>query len=446
MGADCLDGGGVDAVEELLETATAVSTLESLKERSIILATDMSDLSLVADAAAVMEENALMNPESHLVELPLSCQRSTTADQANSLEEKQEPEKVDSPSFIDATAVMSKEFEMEKEKEEEDDSEATRSDDGYQVAPEAENDIVVDQAAAALVGMSGMFKDKEDLKRTKSDVKPDPRSSPVSVFARSHSAHMPNISPPLFRAVSQANLTISSGKNERQSKEKINVTIQSKPSTRDRNSDVHDSYVGRKGKDVAGGEAKPRREPTSWTQEEKEKFAAILQEHGKDWAMLHDNLPSKSLTQIKTYFQNSKARSRLPTSDKLVNVVRTGTANRKRKAEEFETSRKGAELAIPVKQKTRASVVSPEVDTSPPKEDTAVGATTVPGTSAMGVDILAYAARFGAYPGQPVDQDLLSMSGIQNLVRQVASANAYVQQVTPIWDSLLYTNACIIAI
>ncbi|KAH9310124.1 hypothetical protein KI387_038035, partial [Taxus chinensis] len=57
-----------------------------------------------------------------------------------------------------------------------------------------------------------------------------------------------------------------------------------------------------------GGESKPRREATSWTQDEKEKFVEIIRKHGRDWSLLQENLPAKSLTQIKTYFQNSKAK------------------------------------------------------------------------------------------------------------------------------------------
>ena len=55
-------------------------------------------------------------------------------------------------------------------------------------------------------------------------------------------------------------------------------------------------------------EVKTRREPTSWTQEEKTKFNDVLKVHGRNWDRLQESLPSKSLTQIKTYFQNSKAK------------------------------------------------------------------------------------------------------------------------------------------
>ncbi|KAL2650814.1 hypothetical protein R1flu_018942 [Riccia fluitans] len=87
----------------------------------------------------------------------------------------------------------------------------------------------------------------------------------------------------------------------------------------------------------AAGEFKPRREPTSWTQEEKEKFAEIIRKHGKDWALLDESLPGKSMTQIKTYFQNSKAKLGFLSGDSLASSG-TRSCNRKRKTEESDTS------------------------------------------------------------------------------------------------------------
>ncbi|KAH7416137.1 hypothetical protein KP509_14G077400 [Ceratopteris richardii] len=55
-------------------------------------------------------------------------------------------------------------------------------------------------------------------------------------------------------------------------------------------------------------EIKTRKEPTSWTQEERQKFVEVLRLHGKNWERLCECLPGKSLTQIKTYFQNSKGK------------------------------------------------------------------------------------------------------------------------------------------
>jgi len=404
-----MDASAGVIAEDLIDTAAAVSTLESLKEQQPrCLPNDMSDLSLVADAAAVMEEITLVKPECPTLDL-FSNTKSLTTSQDLACELL----KVNR-STVPSTLLR---------KEDEEDSEATKSDDSYQLATEAETDIVVDQAAAALVGMSEMV---SGLKRSKSEVKVDTKSSPISVFSRSQSARLPTSSPPLH-AVTEANLCLTSARTVRHSKERVNATTYCKPTTRDRPQDMQDAHTGRKGRETAGGEPKPRREPTSWTQEEKEKFAVILQEYGKDWALLHESLPSKSLTQIKTYFQNSKARSRLPASDKLLTGARSDSANRKRKADDYESTRRAAELALPVKQKVRGSVALPELDSTSEKEDTLLGSASVSGIAGVGADILAYAARYGTFPGQPGDQDTLSMNGMQHLARQRVSANSYAQ-------------------
>ena len=403
--------------EELIDTAAAVSTLESLKGQSKCLANEMSDLSLVADAAAVMEEITLVKPEAPVLGFfssgkPLTSSQDLACELLN----------VNRSSFTVPSILL------REEDEEDEDSEATKSDSSYQVGTETENDIVVDQAAAALIGMSEMLADKSGLKRSKSEAKADTRSFPVSVSSRLQSARLSTSCPP-SPAVTEANVCVTSGRPSRHAKERTNASITCKAITRDRPQDIHDAHAGRKSREMAGAEPKPRREPTSWTREEKEKFAVILQEHGKDWALLHESLPSKSLTQIKTYFQNSKARSRLPTLDKLLNVVRNDGANRKRKADELESTRRDAELALLVNHKVRGHVASPELDSVTHKEDTLLGPALVSGTAGVGVDILAYAARFGTFSGQTADQDSLSMNGMQH-VRQMVSANTYAQVLT----------------
>ncbi|XP_024380079.1 uncharacterized protein [Physcomitrium patens] len=397
------------SVDELSDTAAAVSTLERLKEQSKCFANDMSDLSLVADAAAAMEEMSLMKSESPSRDFSNNKQLLEIAELAH------EHLKVE-PSNIAAIR-----------QEGEDDSETTKSDDSCQVDTQAEIDIVVDQAAAALLGMSETLVDNSGLKRSKSEAKVGTRTSPVSVFSRSQSARLSTSSPPLH-AVFETNVCLTSGRNSRQAKERVNSTTSCKPTTRDRPQDMQDAQSGRKGKDTGGGEPKLRREPTSWTQEEKEKFAVILQEHGKDWTLLHQSLPSKSLTQIKTYFQNSKARSRLPAVVKLMNVVRRDGGSRKRKAEGYESSRKAAELGPPFKQKVRANAASHEFDDTTQEEDNLFRSASVSGGTGVGVDILAYAARFGTYPGQPINQDTLSMNGMQHLARPMPTSNTYVQE------------------
>ncbi|XP_057828336.2 uncharacterized protein LOC131039563 isoform X2 [Cryptomeria japonica] len=83
-----------------------------------------------------------------------------------------------------------------------------------------------------------------------------------------------------------------------------------------------------------GGESKPRREATSWTQDEKEKFVEIYKKHGRDWSLLQENLPSKSLTQIKTYFQNSKAKLGLTATE---GIQSRSAPNRKPKMDDSDS-------------------------------------------------------------------------------------------------------------
>lgn len=84
-------------------------------------------------------------------------------------------------------------------------------------------------------------------------------------------------------------------------------------------------------------ETKVRREPTSWTQEEKDKFVDVLKVHGKNWDRLRENLPGKSLTQIKTYFQNSKAKLGFG-AEGIVNGNGRVGSSRKKKADDSDSS------------------------------------------------------------------------------------------------------------
>ncbi len=110
-----------------------------------------------------------------------------------------------------------------------------------------------------------------------------------------------------------------------------------------------------------GGEVKPRREPTSWTQDEKT-FAEILRNHGKDWRLLHESLPSKSLTQIKTYFQNSKAKLGFPTTEGMGNTGGRGGETYEWKAEDSETNSNNAGSGGPLYHQKFSSVSPSEVD------------------------------------------------------------------------------------
>ncbi|KAH7405305.1 hypothetical protein KP509_15G065000 [Ceratopteris richardii] len=97
---------------------------------------------------------------------------------------------------------------------------------------------------------------------------------------------------------------------------------------------VHATQI--KDKPMKSSECRTRREPTSWTQEEKEKFVEILKVHGKNWDLLCKNLPAKSLVQIKTYFQNSKAKLGLGSEPAVVNSGRVSIAS-KRKLEDLDS-------------------------------------------------------------------------------------------------------------
>lgn len=109
-----------------------------------------------------------------------------------------------------------------------------------------------------------------------------------------------------------------------------------------------------------------------------------------------------------------------------MSVGRSDSGNRKRKADDYELTRRASELALPVKQKVRTNAALLELDSTPQKEDIQLGSPSVSGHTGVGAD-LAYAARFGTFPGQPVDQDTLSINGMQHIARQRVPANTYPQ-------------------
>uniref|UniRef100_A0A7I4ACZ6 Uncharacterized protein n=1 Tax=Physcomitrium patens TaxID=3218 RepID=A0A7I4ACZ6_PHYPA len=167
--------------------------------------------------------------------------------------------------------------------------------------------VGVDKAVFPVTKMSTQVADEPEAKASpKVDVKSEPGSPQVATSVSTDSASFTSAA----AAVSHSGEPVFSTTSSMQGREK----------------------VGR----VGGGETKSRREPTSWTQEEKEKFADIIRNHGKDWTRLHECLPSKSLTQIKTYFQNSKAKLGLLNAEG-VNVPGGRVAgSRKRKVDEAE--------------------------------------------------------------------------------------------------------------
>ncbi|KAJ7517145.1 hypothetical protein O6H91_21G012000 [Diphasiastrum complanatum] len=160
-----------------------------------------------------------------------------------------------------------------------------------------------------------------------------------------------------------------------------------------------------------GGETRNRREATSWAQDEKEIFAETIKKHGKDWAVLRESLPSKSLTQIKTYFQNSKAKLGYAL-DNTGSGSSQAICSRKRKADDSDTHIKmGGKLCS---QKDGQSIVSDgglnanSGDVNPNVNVTVVGA-----------EQLAY-AMLARNAGQVVE-DIAVVNDMQMLFRKIGS-------------------------
>jgi hypothetical protein len=43
-----------------------------------------------------------------------------------------------------------------------------------------------------------------------------------------------------------------------------------------------------------------------WSQHEKSAFMTLFKVHGRNWAAISDNIPTKTTAQVKNYFQNNK--------------------------------------------------------------------------------------------------------------------------------------------
>jgi hypothetical protein len=71
-----------------------------------------------------------------------------------------------------------------------------------------------------------------------------------------------------------------------------------------------------------------------WTDEEKAKFKALLQVHGKDWKALASGIPSKTVNQIKNFFQNYRTKLKLdellPESDRNASSTRGGRGKKRK--------------------------------------------------------------------------------------------------------------------
>lgn len=71
-----------------------------------------------------------------------------------------------------------------------------------------------------------------------------------------------------------------------------------------------------------------------WTDEEKAKFKSLLQVHGKDWKTLAAGIPSKTVNQIKNFFQNYRTKLKLddllPESDRNATSSRGGRGKKRK--------------------------------------------------------------------------------------------------------------------
>ncbi|GAX73612.1 hypothetical protein CEUSTIGMA_g1063.t1 [Chlamydomonas eustigma] len=74
------------------------------------------------------------------------------------------------------------------------------------------------------------------------------------------------------------------------------------------NGDLGASLMEGEGVTGSGGGLWRRKGPSFWSAEEKTAFLEVFKVHGRDWGRLATAVPTKSLTQIKTYYQNYKSK------------------------------------------------------------------------------------------------------------------------------------------
>lgn len=412
--ANSMNVQGAKAVDELLESVPADASLSVLGDASIELRNVSKLEEVVPVAEPVLVAEPVVVEENVIAEQEASTSTSVTIKLPH-LETEQtiqvpKEEKLDENVIVNhatGEAVVGLPHKDE-------DSEAAKGDRSPGDSPKVEVEAVVDQAAAALVKISNMLSDQQEVKLSPYIiVKPEPGSPQVATSASTDSASLPPVASTLPHSASTVFSTTASIHNVQQTREK----------------------PGRVG---PGGEIKPRREPTSWTQEEKEKFAEIIRKHGKDWTRLHDCLPAKSLTQIKTYFQNSKAKLGLLTPDGLNNPGGRGTGSRKRKADDSDTSSNNVGSLTPMNQQKAGSMSSPDVDVTPLKVNPVMAAppsmpaTMTMGTTPVGAESLAYALF-----GPRIDQDPMS---VQKFIRQMCSTGGFAQNTPPGLYPFLHPN------
>ncbi|CAK9229550.1 unnamed protein product [Sphagnum troendelagicum] len=409
--ANVIVAGVVKTAKDLSQAGRTKWICEPWKDASKNLVEELSDLDLVAAAAEMLVKSAVDIPQTSF-----SAQEATNLEAPSTsglaadseLDRHVPPSCDDVPGTLDMTEASSV-ADAQICQEDEEETAAAKGDGGSPigVSPAIEREAaVVDQAAAALVGISAMLLDKQDMKimNPVTELKPGP--FPAGLLANTERTACPS------PVVPATEWTISGVTSTRP------ATHNSAQQTKEK--------VSRSG---TGGEVKPRREPTSWTQDEKETFAEILRNHGKDWRLLHESLPSKSLTQIKTYFQNSKAKLGFPTTEGMGNTGGKGGGTRKRKAEDSDTNSNNAGSGGPLYHQKFSSVSPSEVDITSHQAKPGMGAPLSMGAKvAMGPAAVGtnneYATLLGSLSGQPVDQENLNISDIQKLIRQIVHANS----------------------
>ncbi|KAH8957836.1 hypothetical protein BDL97_07G111900 [Sphagnum fallax] len=383
--------------EGLAETVGEHSVHESMEDMALLTvmvedASKVAAQAIVIGEAVVLEESSTTKPEaSTSTSIITGCTLLEPTDQAVKVEQCEEVCATQSIARVPGFATSGI-------PNEERDSESTKID-VLQPLSVMDGETMMEQAAATLEKCTEMLAECQEPKGNQNiDVKPEPGSPQVATSANTDSSCLP----PLALSAAQSTSVVLS----------TTVPIHSAQQFKEK--------LVRAG---AAGDAKPRREPTSWTQDEKDKFAEIIRKHGKDWTRLHECLPAKSLTQIKTYFQNSKAKLGLVPSDGAVNSAGRGIGSRKRKADDSDTSSNNVgSVVAPINQHKAGSLLPPDVEIASQKMNPVMVPLPSMGTNAASADHLTYPRLGGQQMGQAIDQDSMS---IQKLIQQMCSANGF---------------------
>jgi hypothetical protein len=380
------------AATVVLAKDVTIETLVCLTESPAVVENAVKTECEVAATASTMDECRLEESVDLTFELvkPESVHKEEQViTQALKVEEAEEVPAGSDSTNLAASGVL----------EEEDAREAPTGAESVVESPKCEVEAGADIDVETQVKRSNMIADQQEPKPIPAvAVKPEPGSPQVAMSASTDSASFPSVTPALSHSAGAIFSTTSSIHSAQQARER----------------------VGR----VGSGETKPRREPTSWTQEEKEKFADIIRNHGKDWARLQDCLPAKSLTQIKTYFQNSKAKLGLLNPEGLNISGGRGAGSRKRKADDSDTSSNNVGSLTAANEFKSGSVLPSDVDV--PSQKVSPAMTTLPsmtaamsmGTSPVGVENLAYSLF-----GQRMDDPMT----VQKFIRQMCNGNGFAQ-------------------